>query len=305
NDSPAESTSPSVRADPGIVGTTTLDVDASFQPVEESMATRLLAPGVDLRIVDVAQSETISAEVYEDLTETRPEADESGEPVDTVSAAEGEMFLIATYSSDDPQWEPRGNEPESQANVLVAGNEVAEVFTTEEATMQRGTIVVSAPAESSPEDIVLEIETDEAFQSLSLLDGTRTSSDVEHIYDASESTVEVTSAEEFEKTYKTWVGDEARIAGSVVDGFLAPWLDPRDGGDGWAGSGQTYLSVAVDWAEVETSTQDHTSIHLVLPDETTVKPENSPVRSNFEDDAVFRVPVETEKVTVVIEPEIE
>src|SRR5699024_3257276 len=98
---------------------------------------------------------------------------------------------------------------------------------------------------------------------------------------------------------------EARIAGSVVDGFLAPWLDRRDGGDGWGGPGQAYLSLAGDGAEVDTSQPDHPSIHLLLPDETTVEPENSPVRSNFEDDAVFRVPVETEKVTVVIEPEIE
>src|SRR5699024_11081533 len=87
--------------------------------------------------------------------------------------------------------------------------------------MQRGPIVVSAPPESNPEDIVLGIETDEAFQSLSLLDGTRTSRDVEHISDASAGTGEVTPAEEFEHTHKTRFGDEARIAGPALAGAQA------------------------------------------------------------------------------------
>lgn len=306
----AEEQAPAFQAEPGIAGTTTQPVEVSFTPVEESMQNRLLAPAVDLRITEVAQTQTLSAAVYEDLTgeEAVIEAesmDEEDEPVETVAPAEGQVFLIANYASDDPKWEPRGNEPDSEASILIAGNEIAEAFSTDDGTMQRGTIVANVPAEASPDSAVLEVETDEAFQSLSLLDGSRVSSDVEHIYGVTGSTVEVVSAEEFEETFKTWVGDDARMAGSVVGGFLTPWMDSSDDGQGWAGTDQVYLAVDVDWAEIDASTADRSSIYLQLPDETTVRPDNSPVDSNFEDDAVFRIPVDTEDVTVVIEPEVE
>lgn len=296
---------PQFQAEPSIAGTTTLPVDASFTPVEESMQNRLLAPAIDMHITEVAEAESLSPEVYEDLTDETPVAEDEEQPVEAVSPADGQIFLIATYTSNDPQWEPRGNEPDSEASILLSGNEVGEAFSTDDGTMQRGTIVVSAPADSSPDAAVLEVETDEAFQSLSLVDGSRVATDVEHIYGTAESTVEVVSAEEFDETYKDWVGDDSRMAGSVVDGYLTPWLDSSDGGEGWAGSGQLYLSVEVDWADVDVTSSDHTSIYLQLPDETTIKPDNSPVSHNFDDNAVFRIPADTDNATVVIEPEVE
>src|SRR5699024_11218122 len=93
-----------------------------------------------------------------------PARAEAGEPVEEVYPAQGQVFLVATFSSDDPQWEPRGKLPESEARILLGGNEAARVFRTEDSTMQRGTIVVSVPEGGSADAAVLEVETEGEVQ---------------------------------------------------------------------------------------------------------------------------------------------
>lgn len=302
---------PAFQAESGIAGTTTLPIDASFTPVEESLQTSLLAPGVDLRITEVAQVQTLSADVYTDLTGQEPlieaeSPDGQDQSADAVAPADGETFLVASYASDDPQWEPRDNTPDSEASILLNGNEVADAFSTDEGTRHRGTIVVSAPADSSPQDVVLEVETDEVYQSLSLIDGTRVASDVEHIYGVAGSTVEIVSADEFEETFSGWTDEEQRIAGSVTSAFVTPWLDSSHGGQGWAGPGKIYLSVAVDWAEFEATSEDLSTIFVELPDGSTVRQHDPGVTlgSPFSDDPAFAIPAQTETLTVVIEPKV-
>src|SRR5699024_52388 len=131
-----------VQAPADLAGSTSLPIEAGFTPVEENDEARLLAPGVDLRITEVAQTDALSVEVVEDLgAEVEQTEDEA--PVEMVQAADGHVFWIARYTSDDPQWEPRGEVPDSTATLALSGNEVADVFTTSDGTMHRGTVVAS------------------------------------------------------------------------------------------------------------------------------------------------------------------
>src|SRR5690625_580525 len=293
-----------VQAPADLAGSTSLSIEAEFTAVQESDEARLLAPGVDLRITEVAQTDALSVEVVEDLGgEVQQTEDEA--PVETVHAADGHVFWIARYSSDDPQWEPRGEVPDSTATLALSGNEVADVFTTSDGTMHRGTVVASLPADSGPDAGVLQVETDEKFQELSLLDGTRVASDVEHIYQVAGHQVEVTSAEEFEETFEGLTGEQ-RLAGSVVGGFVTPWLGRSDNGQGWAGNGQMYLSVELEWAEFESVSDDETGIYVELADGTTVRQHDpaSYLSSPFRENPVFLIPADSETVTVVLEPQV-
>ncbi len=294
-----------VQAPADLAGSTSLPIEAEFTPVEENDEARLLAPGVDLRITEVAQTDALSVEVVEDLGgEVEQTEDEA--PVEMVQAADGHVFWIARYTSDDPQWEPRGEIPDSTATLALSGNEVADVFTTSDGTMHRGTVVASLPADSGADTGVLQVETDEKFQALSLLDGTRVSSDVEHIYQVAGHQVEVTSAEEFEETFEGFTGQQQRIAGSVVGGFVTPWLGRSNNGQGWAGSGQVYLSVELEWAEFESVSDDETGIYVELADGTTVRQHDpsSYLSSPFRENPVFLIPADSEAVTVVLEPKV-
>lgn len=301
----AKDTQATVQAEPDLAGSTALTIDADFTAVTESDTARLLAPGLDLRITEVAQTDTLGADVIEDLG-GQLDQEEDGAPVDSVQAADGQVFWVAKYTSDDPQWEPRGEIPDTTATLALAGNEVAQVFSTAEGTMHRGTVVASLPADADPQSGVLQVETDGEFQALSLIDGSRVSSDVEHIYQAAGHQVQVDDAETFEETFEGWTGDQQRLTGSVSGGFVTPWLSSRDGGDGWAGPGQIYLALSVDWAEVSATTDDETGIYVELTDGTTVRQHDPPVYllSPFADDPVFLIPAETESVTVVLEPKV-
>ncbi len=294
------------RAEPDIAGVTSMSLDARFDKVEDSDRTRVLAPGVDLRITGVARLDTLDVDVYADLGGNAPSVNDEGEPIEEVYPAEGQAFFAVEYSSDDPQWEPRGDIPDSVASVVINGNDVAEVFSTADGTMQRGTIVASLPADSAPDAAVLEVETAGKFQSLSLLNGKRVNSDVEHIYDVVDRRVEIGKAEEFEETFTGWAGGTKRIAGSVVDAFATPWLDRGNGGDGWAGPGKTYLSVEVDWVDISGADDDESTVHLELDNGKTVQPDNDPssLVNAFDDNAVFQIPATTQHVTVVVTPQV-
>lgn len=292
-----------------IAGTTTLSVGGELTAVEESDDARVLAPGVDLRLTEVGEFDVLPAAVYEDVTSS-PARIEAGEPVEEVYPAEGQVFLVATYTSDDPQWEPRGKLPESEARILLGGNEAAQVFRTEDSTMQRGTIVVSVPEGGSADAAVLEVETSGQFQQLSLQDGQRLRSDVEQVYDVVGAEVELGSLEDFDsfdETFTGWAKDTQRINGTVEGGFIVPWLAREDGGDGWAGSGKVYLSIEINWADNSSTTDDNSAAHVELADGTIVHPRNDPssLVNAFADNAVFEIPSDTQAATLVVTPAVE
>jgi hypothetical protein len=294
------------RAGENVAGSTSLNVQADFQDVAESDDARILAPGVDLRITGVAQLNELDTDVYEDATGFSV-SHEGSEPPHSVAAEDNQQLLAVTYTSGDPQWLPRdGSNPDSTASIVVEGNVITEVFNTRDGTMHEGTIIASVPADASDTSVALEVETDGKFQSLSLFDGARLDSDVEHIYEAVDVQVDVTDAPEFEETFEGWTGDTERIGGRVTDAFVAPWLSRDSGGSGWASSGQVYLSVELDWLELSASAKDETQIHVVLDSGSTVQPNNDPsdLLSAFANNAVFQIPAETTEATVVLTPQV-
>src|SRR5699024_2505490 len=112
-------------------------------------------------------------------------------------------------------------------------------------------------------------------------------------------------AEEFEETFEGLTGEQ-RLAGSVVGGFVTPWLGRSDNGQGWAGNGQMYLSVELEWAEFESVSDDETGIYVELADGTTVRQHDpaSYLSSPFRENPVFLIPADSETVTVVLEPQV-
>lgn len=293
------------RAETEVAGSTAMRVEGKFR--KPGGNDKLLAPGVELRITGVAQLDALDADVYTDLTDDEPGRGADGELVQKVYPAEGESFYAVTYRSDDPRWEPGDNElPESTASIVVSGNEMSEVFTTDEETKQQGTAVVSVPEDSRPDEALLEVRTDEKAQSLSLVNGRRVSTDVPQVYQVADHTVRVTDVEEFEENFTGWTGSDQRIAGKVADAFVVPWLDRKNQGTGWAGAGKTYVSVEMDWAEFSSTSEDKSSIRLELADGTLVQPDNdhSGLLSGFQYNAVFQVPADTRSATVIVTPKV-
>src|SRR5699024_8701292 len=143
-----------------------------------------------------------------------------------------------------PQWEPRGDVPDTAATLMVDGTEVDELFTTDDGSRHSGTVVASLPSDADVDDAVIELETDGAYQSVSLA-GKRVATDVPQAYPGPRE-VSVESADELDASFKHFIDGKTPIQGQVDSAFTTPYLDRNDG-DGWSGSGKMYLSVSVDW----------------------------------------------------------
>src|SRR5699024_3457123 len=136
----------------------------------------------------------------------------------------------------------------------------------DEGARSTGTIVVSLPEDHGPDDAVIEIETHDAFQTVSLLDGKRLDSDVEHAYPGPRE-VTVESAERLDASFDHWISGPASMQGEVVGGFATPYLDEGRGqGDGWAAAGQHYLAVEVDWHLSESNTYSENVVRAETTD---------------------------------------
>lgn len=292
------------RADSDIAGMASSSVDAEYDSVEESDENWILGPGVDLRITDVAQVPAISADVYEELAGDDPGTNDDGERIDEVYAAEDHVFYVAKFSTDDPQWEPRGDVPTNEARLMLGNSESDVVFNTDDGSRHQGTLIASMPEDSSEDSVSLEVETDDKFQSLSLVTGERLDTDVEQVYKVLNKSAEISNADEITETFEAWSSGDDRVSGKVADAFTVPWLDRDSGGEGWPSGDQTYLSVEVDWDKVKATTFDETKIYVELEDGDTVYPTNN-AKPPFKDNVVFEIPAETSELEVVIEPQVE
>ncbi|MEE6286771.1 hypothetical protein V2J52_03780 [Georgenia sp. MJ173] len=290
-------------ADAELRGVTTILRDAEMHPVAESSETGVHAPGLALAVTATGKVATLSAEVYEDLTGDRLQPDEDGEVPAEVRPADGHVFLVAEFETSDPQWEPRGNEPRTEGLLRVDGDSGTEVIDTRDDSRTTGTVVLSLPADADPDHAIIELETAGAFQSVSLVDGTRVATDVPHAYPGpAEVTIE--SAERLDDSFEHWISDHATVQGEVVGAFATPFLDEGYGrGGGWAAPDQQYLAVAVDWHVSESTTYDETVIRAQTADGDVFQPINDPkgLTDVFERDAVFQVPTDLDAVTIIIE----
>jgi len=292
---------PAAEAD--LAGTTAVLGSVDLTPVTPGAGTGAHAPGLALEVTAVGYVPTIPVDAYEDITGDRIRVEPEEEPTE-VRPADGHVFAVATYETRDPQWPPRGSAPRTTAQLRVQGSEVDRLFSTDDGARHTGTVVVSLPENHAPEDAVVELETHGAFQTVSLLDGKRLRSDVEHAYPGpGEVTVE--SAERLEMTFSHFINDrEATVQGQVADAYATPFLDLGYGrGDGWAAPGQQYLAVEVDWHVTESITYLDTVVRAETPDGTAYPTLNDPssLTDAFAREVVFQVPADTDQVTVVIE----
>jgi len=285
-------------AEPDFAGQTAVLGAVGLKPVEASEEVGVHAPGLALDVTAVGVVATIPVDAYEDITGDRLRVDSDEEAPTEVRAADGHVFVVADYETTDPQWPPRGEEPRTEATLRVQGSEVGRLFSTADGARHTGTLVVSLPKDPAPGDAVIEIETDDAFQSVSLVDGTRVDTDVPQAYPGPQE-VTLESAERLDVSFPHWHRGEISVQGEVVGGFTTPYLS----GQGWASPGQHYLSVAVDWHLSERTTYDETTMRVETADGDVFQPINdfSSHQEVFARDAVFQLPVDVEAVTVVIE----
>src|SRR5690625_2500494 len=229
-----------MEADAGVHGTVT-NLDTQWQSVPESEDHYLLAPGLELRITEIAEPKSLDAATYEQL------GGRIEEGIETVVPAAGETFLAATYSSTDPQLPVGGENPETTALLRVEGSEVTSVFSGS-GERQQDTIVVAVPEEAEPEDVVLQTSTsgrgtDPALQSISLMDGTRVETDIPHAYlIPAWDGVEVSDAGTMDVPSERLSGAEESIRGSVDTAYLTP-MHPDHG---WPRTDDLYLVIDVD-----------------------------------------------------------
>lgn len=293
---------PTAQAD--LAGTTQLLRDVELAELESGAESGVHAPGLAVEITHAGVVPSISAAAYEDLTGSAPEADEDGETPAEVRAADGYVLLVSHYETSDPEWEPRGSAPRTDVVAKTPGSDgVPLLSTSNDDARSTGTVVMSVPEDHSPEDALIEIETADARQAVSLVDGTRTHSDVPHAYPGPRE-VTLGEVEKLDETFEHWISGAATVLGQVTGAIATPYLDAGRGqGDGWAAPEQMYLAVEVDWHVSESTTYDETTIRLEGPDEQVFQPINDPkgLTDVFERAAVFQIPTDIATATVVIE----
>ncbi|WP_462417432.1 hypothetical protein [Kytococcus sp. Marseille-QA3725] len=276
---------------------TTKQLDAELEPVKESPETHLLAPGLDLRITETGQLTELSAQDAEAAGMSVP-AD-----ADKVVPADGEAFYVMNYSSTDPQIPgPKGDEvPESTATVTIEGSEAGtdSLFTTA-GDRQQGSVIVSAPEDIAPEDLLLEVTTgqeESLEQSLSIVDGTRTSDSAPQLYAVEDFTAEVTDAEAMSFDYVDLTKETQTIRGEVEKAHLTPYHEQF----GFSRSGELYLVVTVDEPE---NHDNRSTIQVEMPDGTTIEPEdeNRSLVKAFDGPMTFSVPADAGEAIVRLTP---
>lgn len=287
-----------MEAEPGVYGTVT-NLDTEWRSVPESELNYLLAPGLELRITQVAQPQSLDIATYEQLTGRVDDG------IESVVPAPGEKFLAATYTSTDPRLPTGGGStPETQATLLIEGSEMTQVFSGS-GDRQQATIVVAIPETAEPEDVVLETKTsssrrsdEDVIQMISLIDGSRVDTDIPQAYDIVDwEAVEVSDAGTMDFEYERITGDTETIRGSVDTAYLTPLHADH----GWPRTDEVFLVVDVDEPK---NHDNHSTIHVELPDGTVVQPqaENSSLVRAFSDPMVFSVPADAGTVTVVLTP---
>ncbi len=290
-------------AEADLAGVSNVVRGVQTEPIEADDDTGVQAPGFAVDITASTMVRTLNVDAYEDITGDRPEAEEGEESPEEVRPADGYVFVVADYETSDPQWQPQDAAPGSEGRLVVDGAVVTSVLDSEESVRQSGTIVVSVPEDHDSESAVLEVETDGAVQTVSLVDGTRVETDVPQAYPGPVE-VEVADAERLDATFDHWIGGETAVQGEVVGAIATPYLPREHGGDGWAAPDQRFVSVDVDWSLNESVTYDRTTMRLEAPDGTTFQLVNKPrtLVDVFGDPAVFQVPADLDELTVVIDP---
>lgn len=261
--------------------------DVDWTPVEESPEHVLQGPGVSLRVTQSALLDEVAPEIAAQVSEAHGET--------RLLPSEGETFLLTTLLIEDSQWEDA--EADSEGTFRVAGNPVPAIaFQAGSGERQQTTYMLSVPEGTTAEDAVAVLTTGDVEQSISLIDGSRIDSDVEHIYQAG-STVTV-DGEGWSHVFDSWASGTHEVNGQVTGAVITPYVD------GWARPGQVFLGVDIDARDNGGVDDDITTIQIELADGSTVTPDNdhSSLVNRFAERAWFQVPADSEQLTLHVNP---
>lgn len=104
-------------------------------------------------------------------------------PEEEVRAPSGRVFLLATLVTEDTIWPlAAGTAPEDTFAILHAGRSDGRDAFALRNRPDRTTYLLQVPEDPAPEDAVLEVRTQGTVQTLSLIDGSRVTSEIEHAY---------------------------------------------------------------------------------------------------------------------------
>lgn len=265
------------------------DLDWTYP--EQTGESLIEAPLAEVRIEQIAITDTLPESIAPELV---PGAE------GTVRAADGEQFVAAVVTVEDPQWYPRdnSNSPTPAADIMLHGNSANGLyFSLDNTGRQQATVVVSVPEDPEPQDLTLELESDGKYQQISLVNGLRVSSDVDYIYDRPRSVdIEENS---WEGEFQILTGDTETLRGEIVGGHIAPLMP----GQGWASPENVYLVLDVDSRDISGTGDDRTTMYLEFEDGSTVTPDLDPssLMNAFNDPVVFQIPADARSVTAVLE----
>src|SRR5690625_3769061 len=291
------------QADTNFYGTVSLDHDVELTANTAAEENALLAPTLNLQIVEFGVSEVIPADIYEEVTGSNPGVNDDEEPIEVVHAADGHAFYVAKFTNSDPAWELGGDNPRVSVEAFNGTDKLGELFNNGDGTSQQGTIIVSLPVEADAEAATLRHTTQDKTQVLSLVTGERVSSDVEWIYESVGKELELVSADSINESFPAWAGGEDYIEGEVVGADLQNFLQPKGGGNGWAGKDKHFVVVDLEWRKVGATTFDESTIHVELENGDVVYPARDVLHLSSSPIA-FEVPVDTEAFNVIIETDI-
>lgn len=263
-----------------------------------------------IRVSTLSQSDTLPEEIAAEAAELLGYSDaniaESG-----LQANEGELFYAVSFSFRANYWPTLDSEDYFMDSYrFVLGDKPPIIL--EEANQHQWHLF-AAPEDAAPEDYVFEVETDGIVQSLSLIDGSRVHSDVERIYGRYE-VVSMDNVHDHE-LYAITTNDHGETDRVWVRGFgnvIAPMIP----GLGWAEAGHIYLGFQFvpvqsmsrpNAADSEYEFEDGTTYEVHLGDGSVIPAEQitSDISPYSESVSIawFQIPVDTQRVTVVINVE--
>lgn len=278
--------------EPGVAGTlNSVPADLGLKEVEESPANVVEVLGTRFAVTQTARVDAVPGKLAEQL------APMVFDYADEVSAADGEALYVAVVRASDARHAFEGEAPETTTTFRVNGDPV-EVDVPLLSAGDQATVVVSAPEDAKPEDVTLEVVQAEAAQELSLVDGSRTASDVEHIYERPAS-VTVEKGHGWDVSFTGFTKKTEHLTGQIDGAEILPALPKQ----GWAKSGNVFLGLDVSTNKLNSTDEDESMIVLELPDGTTQRwlEDPSNLQYRFKDRVWFEIPADAAKATAKVD----
>lgn len=272
--------------------------ELDLEDVEKSKDNLVEVFGAHYTVEQVAKTEALPKDLAEQV------GGGTQEYAEQVKAAEGEAFYVAVLTADDPRHDYDGNAdaPEITTGYRTDGNPIEGMSLPDIQVGDTKAVVVSADADAEPEDVTFEIEQDSVSQELSLVDGSRTHSDVEEIYERG-TEVEVGDPSTWEVTAEHERHSATTVSGEVDGGVVLP-AHPEHG---WPGKGKVFLGLDISATEPDDIFYDSTQAVLEFEDGTTARWEEEPhgYPRAFEDRVWFEVPADTEEAELQLDVQIQ